>query len=153
MYLNFYRSKLTNLGGEKCLIIQLILHPGHQVVNVLGCRAFDRLLNIGAISPVILISTEEAQTIGTSRIIDLIHLFKAHWHEHERSNTSMQSLRLTVRTWNHYLVVEKLNKGPVWEMQKCLQSYSWWRLCQQEVNPGLFLLITDWNRQSWQERG
>lgn len=46
----------SNLGGKKCLIIQLILHPGHQVVDVLGCRAFDGLLNIGAISPVILVS-------------------------------------------------------------------------------------------------
>lgn len=45
----------SDLGGEKCLIIQLILHPSHQIVNVLGCRAFDGLLNIGAISPVILI--------------------------------------------------------------------------------------------------
>lgn len=46
----------ADLGGKKCLIIQLILHPGHQVVDVLGCRAFDRLLNISAISPMILIS-------------------------------------------------------------------------------------------------
>lgn len=45
----------SNLGGEKCLIIQLILHPGHQVVDVLGRRAFNGLLNIGAVSPVILI--------------------------------------------------------------------------------------------------
>lgn len=46
----------SNLGGEKCLIIQLILHPGHQVVDVLWRRAFDRFLDIGAICPVILIS-------------------------------------------------------------------------------------------------
>lgn len=46
----------SNLRGKKCLIIQLILYPGHQVVYVLGSRAFDRLLNVGTISPVILIS-------------------------------------------------------------------------------------------------
>lgn len=46
----------SNLGGKKCLIIQLILHPGHQVVYVFGSGAFDRLLNVGAVSPVVLIS-------------------------------------------------------------------------------------------------
>lgn len=46
----------SDLGGKKCLIIQLILHPGHQVVNVFGSGAFDRLFNICSISPVILIS-------------------------------------------------------------------------------------------------
>jgi len=57
--------KLTNLGREKCLIIQLILHPGHQVVDVLGCRTFDRLFNIGAISPVILIPAKKEQIDAT----------------------------------------------------------------------------------------
>lgn len=45
----------SDLGGKERLIIQLILHPGHQVVYVLGRRAFDWLFNVGPISPVILV--------------------------------------------------------------------------------------------------
>lgn len=55
------KLNLTDLGGEKWLIIQLILDPSHQVVDVLGRRAFDGLLNVGAVSPVVLISTGEEQ--------------------------------------------------------------------------------------------
>lgn len=46
---------LTNLGREESLVIQLILHPGHEVVDVLWGRTLNRFLNIRAISPVILI--------------------------------------------------------------------------------------------------
>lgn len=67
--INLSSSNLTYLGGEKCLIVQLILHPGHQVVDVLGRGAFDRLLNIGAISPVILISTKKEQNKSASSIV------------------------------------------------------------------------------------
>lgn len=131
----FIKSKLTNLGGEKCLIIQLILHPGHQVVNVLGRGAFDGLLNIGAISPVILISTETQQS-------------KLHyWLAYETWKLYMHSFCLLVRTQQHNLGVDKLKKKEQeGEMQKYLQSYFW---CQQEVNRGLFLLITDWTQTVW----
>lgn len=49
----------TYLGWKERLIIQLILHPGHQVVDVLWCGAFDGLLNVRAVGPVILVSTEK----------------------------------------------------------------------------------------------
>lgn len=49
------RRKLTNLGREKCFIIQLILHPCHQVVNILGSRTFDGLFDVSSISPVVFI--------------------------------------------------------------------------------------------------
>lgn len=45
---------------EKCFIIELILNPGHQVINVLWSRALDWLFNVGPIGPVVLI-------LGSSR--------------------------------------------------------------------------------------
>ena len=45
----------TNLAWKECLIINLVLDPGHQVVNILGCRALDRLLHLLAICPVVLV--------------------------------------------------------------------------------------------------
>lgn len=45
----------ANLGGEQRLIIQLVLHPGHEVVNVLGRGALDGLLHRVAVSPVVLV--------------------------------------------------------------------------------------------------
>ena len=44
----------TDLAGEEVLIVQLVLHPGHQEVNVLGCRTLDWFLHLVTISPVIL---------------------------------------------------------------------------------------------------
>ena len=44
----------TDLAGEEVLIVQLVLHPGHQEVNVLGCGALDWFLHLVTISPVIL---------------------------------------------------------------------------------------------------
>lgn len=46
----------ADLGREEGLVVQLVLYPGHQVVNVLGGGAFDGLLNVGAICPVVLVS-------------------------------------------------------------------------------------------------
>lgn len=48
--------KRTDLGREEGFVIQLILNPGHQVVNVLGSRALNGLLNVGPICPMILVS-------------------------------------------------------------------------------------------------
>lgn len=45
----------ADLGWEQCLVVQLVLHPRHQVVYVLGCRAFNRLLHCVAVRPVILV--------------------------------------------------------------------------------------------------
>ena len=45
----------TNLAWKERLIINLVLDPGHQVVNILGCRALDRLLHLLAICPVVLV--------------------------------------------------------------------------------------------------
>lgn len=33
------------------------MHPGHEVINILGSRAFDGLLDVGSISPMVLIPT------------------------------------------------------------------------------------------------
>lgn len=33
------------------------MHPSHEVINILGSRAFDGLLDVGSISPVVLIPT------------------------------------------------------------------------------------------------
>ena len=44
----------TDLAGEQRLVVQLVLHPGHQEVNVLGGGAFDRLLHLVTVGPVVL---------------------------------------------------------------------------------------------------
>lgn len=49
------RERHSYLGREKSLIVQLVLHPGHQIVNVFGSRALDGLLNVCAVSPVVFI--------------------------------------------------------------------------------------------------
>lgn len=46
---------LTDLRRKKCLIIELVLDPSHEVINILGSRTFDWLLDVGSISPMILI--------------------------------------------------------------------------------------------------
>ena len=50
----------TDLARKQCLIIQLILHPCHQVVNVFGSGTLDGLLNCLTIGPMVLI-------LGSSR--------------------------------------------------------------------------------------
>lgn len=45
----------ADLGGEERLVIQLVLHPRHQVVNVLGCTALNRLLHRLPVRPVVLV--------------------------------------------------------------------------------------------------
>ena len=44
----------SDLTGEEGLVIQLVLDPGHQEVDVLGGRALDGFLHLVTISPVIL---------------------------------------------------------------------------------------------------
>lgn len=112
---NYFYLKLTNLGGKKGLIIQLILHPGHQVVNVLGRRALDGLLYIGAISPVILISTEKQQNTFLKSCIIYLHIR----HEHESSTD--KTIILPFGQDITYLVVDKKQER---ETQKYLQSDS-----------------------------
>mmetsp|Transcript_23730 Transcript_23730/g.77254 ORF Transcript_23730/g.77254 Transcript_23730/m.77254 type:complete len:229 (-) Transcript_23730:6-692(-) len=48
-------ERSTDIGGEDILVIQLLLHPCHQVVDVLGSRALDGLLDVHPIRPVILV--------------------------------------------------------------------------------------------------
>ena len=43
-----------DLAGEEGLVIQLILDPGHEEVDVLGCGALNGLLHLVTICPVIL---------------------------------------------------------------------------------------------------
>lgn len=45
----------TYLRGEQCLIIKLVLYPGHEIVYIFRCRTFDWLLYVSSVSPVILI--------------------------------------------------------------------------------------------------
>lgn len=45
----------TDLGREQRLIVQLVLHPCHQIVNVLRGTALDRLLHCLAVRPVVLV--------------------------------------------------------------------------------------------------
>jgi len=49
------RKRNSDFGREKLLVIQLILDPSHQIVNVLRSRTLDRFLDGLSISPVILI--------------------------------------------------------------------------------------------------
>lgn len=46
---------LTNFGWKEIFIIQLILYPGHEVVNVLWCWTFDGFLNCLTICPVVFV--------------------------------------------------------------------------------------------------
>ena len=50
------------LAWEEGLVVQLILDPGHQKVDVLGGGALDRLLHLVAICPVILQETKSFLT-------------------------------------------------------------------------------------------
>lgn len=52
------REEQTDLRREEGFIIQLILNPGHQVVDVLRSRTLDGLLDVGPVCPVILISDD-----------------------------------------------------------------------------------------------
>ena len=45
----------TDLGGEDGLVVQLLLDPRHEVVDVLRSRALDGLLHCGAVRPVVLV--------------------------------------------------------------------------------------------------
>lgn len=49
------REGHADLRGEQRLVVQLVLHPRHQVVNVLGGAALDRLLDRLAVGPVVLV--------------------------------------------------------------------------------------------------
>lgn len=46
---------ITDFGREESLVVELVLHPSHQVVDVLGRRALDRLLDSLAVGPVVLV--------------------------------------------------------------------------------------------------
>ena len=54
--LELCREGHSNLGGEDGLIIQLVLHPRHEIINVLWRRDLHRLLEVHSIRPVVLIS-------------------------------------------------------------------------------------------------
>lgn len=45
----------TYFGGEERLVVELVLRPRHEVVNVLGRRALDGLLDGVSVGPVVLI--------------------------------------------------------------------------------------------------
>lgn len=49
----------TYFGRKQSLFVQLILNPRHQIINVLGSRALDRLLNVGPVRPMILVSKQK----------------------------------------------------------------------------------------------
>ena len=57
-----------NLAGEEGLVVQLVLDPGHQEVDVLGGGALDWLLHLVAICPVIL---QETKSFVTKLVIPL----------------------------------------------------------------------------------
>lgn len=52
------RTEQTDLRREEGFVIQLILNPGHQVVDVLRSRTLDGFLDVGPVGPVILISDD-----------------------------------------------------------------------------------------------
>ena len=49
------REGNSDLAGEESLVINLVLYPGHQVVNILWGRALDWLLDVFPVRPVIFI--------------------------------------------------------------------------------------------------
>ena len=49
------REGNSDLAGEESLVINLILYPGHQVVDILGRRALDWFLDVFPVRPVIFI--------------------------------------------------------------------------------------------------
>ena len=48
-------TELTDFGRKESLVVQLILHPSHEVVDVFGGGALDGFLDCLTICPVILI--------------------------------------------------------------------------------------------------
>lgn len=55
------RSRRTDLAREDGLVIELLLHPGHQVVDVLGSGELDGLLHLGAVGPQVLVPGREVR--------------------------------------------------------------------------------------------
>ena len=49
------RKRNADLRREEQLVVELILHPGHEIVDVARCGAFDRLLDRMAVGPVVLV--------------------------------------------------------------------------------------------------
>lgn len=45
----------ADLGGKQGLVVQLVLHPSHQIVNILGRAALDGLLYGQTVGPVVLV--------------------------------------------------------------------------------------------------
>jgi len=45
----------ADLGRKQGFVVQLVLHPGHQIVNVLGGAAFDGLLHGQTVGPVVFV--------------------------------------------------------------------------------------------------
>ena len=61
----------SNLAGEEGLVIQLILDPGHEEVDVFWCGALNWLLHLITICPVIL---QEEKYYFTKLENPLLHL-------------------------------------------------------------------------------
>ena len=45
----------TNFARKESLVVQLVLDPGHQVVNVLGGRALDWFLHHLTVRPMVFV--------------------------------------------------------------------------------------------------
>ena len=54
-----FKKQSTDLTREKGFVVDLTFHPGHQIINILTCRDFERFPDILPISPQVFISNEK----------------------------------------------------------------------------------------------
>jgi hypothetical protein len=52
----FSPSERTYLRREHSLVVELRLHPRHQILDVIRCRTLDGFLDVRAVSPMVLVS-------------------------------------------------------------------------------------------------
>ena len=84
---NFHLVTLTYFWGKYCFVMQLVLYPRHEVINIFRGRALDRFLDGLSICPMVLI-------------------FGAGWHD----RTGGLRAELCHCTIQHVDLVEKVNR-------------------------------------------
>ena len=101
---------LTNFGWKEIFIIQLILYPGHEVVNVFWCWTFDGFLNCLTICPVVFVlwaSRHDGAAFFCAKLcdcaiqhVDLIEKVNSWKRDNEDVKSEvMKSTRMTTHCW------------------------------------------------------
>lgn len=68
----------TYFWRKQSLVVQLVLNPRHQIINVLWSRALNRLLNVGPVRPMILVSKHKEMRGVRKNRDEYCHTVKTH---------------------------------------------------------------------------